>query len=319
MSAPTNHWKLGLFVLTSVVLGLMGIVFLAGQILQEKTVRYTSFFDESVGGLNPGSSVSYRGVKIGKVNDINIARDHRHVEISYDLGVSELVRLGLTEGGDKSHLKLPEDLRVQLGSSGLTGTKSLSLDFFVARTHPPPELPFPTPHNYIPATSSTYKSLEAAVTEAVAQLPELAQKIDKLLSQIDKVVEEVVGEHLPAQAGATLNEAHAVIATLHMKLEQLPMGELTGDARGALQHVSSTLNHADELIAQIGSEKGVLSSVQRASDNVGDVAGNATGVVTDVGSTLRDLRETIEAIRRLAEALERDPDMLLKGRSKGVK
>ncbi|MDB4989318.1 MAG: uncharacterized protein JWN04_4496, partial [Myxococcaceae bacterium] len=75
MSAPTNHWKLGLFVLTSVILGLMGIVFLAGRALQKDTVRYTSFFDESVTGLNTGSPVSYRGVTVGNVQDINIARD----------------------------------------------------------------------------------------------------------------------------------------------------------------------------------------------------------------------------------------------------
>jgi hypothetical protein len=39
-------------------------------------------------------------------------------------------------------------------------------------------------------------------------------------------------------------------------------------------------------------------------------------VVADLGTTLRDLRETIDAVRELAEALERDPDMLIKGRTK---
>lgn len=318
MSAPTNHWKLGLFVLTAVVLGLMGIVFLVGEVLQKDTVRYTSFFDESVSGLNTGSPVSYRGVTVGNVDDIKIAVDRRHVEISYDMGVEELKRLGLTEAGDKKRLRLPADLRVQLGSSGLTGSKYLSLDFFLSRTHPAPKLPFRVPRNYIPATASTYKSLESSVMEAVDQLPLIAKRLDALLSQVDGLLTEVRTEQLPEQAGRTLADADAVLSLIRKKLEQVPMSELTGDARGALAHVSQTLAKADTLIAQIGSDQGVLGSVQRASDGVGDVAGNANGVVADVGSTLRDLREAIDAIRRLAEALESDSDMLVKGRARGA-
>jgi phospholipid/cholesterol/gamma-HCH transport system substrate-binding protein len=314
MSAPTNHWKLGLFVISSLVLGLMGIVFLAGRALQEDTVRYTSFFDEAVTGLNTGSPVSYRGVSLGNVAEINIAPDRRHVEIEYDLGVDELERLGLIKRGQR--LRLPPDIRVQLGSSGVTGTKFLQIDFFDEKTHPAPEVPFRLPWNYIPATASTYKSLEDSVTKAVDQFPVLASQVDQVLTQINELLREIRAQKLPEQAADTLADADAVIAVLQKKLEQVPMSELTADARSALQGVNRTLVKADALIDQIGSEQGVLHSVQRASDGIGDMAGNATGVVNDVGTTLRDLRETIDAVRSLAEALERDSDMLIKGRAR---
>jgi phospholipid/cholesterol/gamma-HCH transport system substrate-binding protein len=314
MSAPTNHWKLGLFVVGSVVLGLMGIVFLAGRALQEKTVRYTSFFDEAVTGLNTGSPVSYRGVSLGNVAEINIAPDRRHVEISYDLGVAELERLGLVKRGER--LSLPPDIRVQLGSSGVTGTKFLQIDFFNPKTHPPPQVPFRLPRNYIPATASTFKSLEDSVISAVDQFPALARQVDKVLTQINTLLTEIRAQKLPEQASGTLADADAVINLLHKKLEQVPMSELTGEARGALQGVARTLARAEALLEQMNSDTGVLRSVQRASDGVGDMAGNATGVVSDVGATLRDLRETIDAVRSLAEALERDSDMLIKGRAR---
>jgi ABC-type transporter Mla subunit MlaD len=314
MSAPTNHWKLGLFVVSSVVLGLMGIVFLAGRALQEKTVRYTSYFDEAVTGLNTGSPVSYRGVSLGNVTEINIAPDRRHVEISYDLAVDELERLGLIKRGER--LSLPSDIRVQLGSSGVTGTKFLQIDFFNEKTHPPPEVSFRLPWNYIPATASTFKSLEDSVISAVDQFPALARQVDTVLTQINTLLTEIRAQKLPEQASGTLAEADAVISVLHKKLEQLPMTELTGDARAALQGLGRTLARADALLEQMNSDTGVLRSVQRASDGVGDMAGNATGVVSDVGATLRDLRETIDTVRSLAEALERDSDMLIKGRSR---
>ena len=62
MTAPTNQWKLGLFVVSGIALGLVAIMFLAGRALQKESVRYTSYFDEAVTGLNTGSPVSYRGV-----------------------------------------------------------------------------------------------------------------------------------------------------------------------------------------------------------------------------------------------------------------
>jgi hypothetical protein len=61
-----------------------------------------------------------------------------------------------------------------------------------------------------------------------------------------------------------------------------------------------------------------LTSVERASDSVGDVAASARGFGPELGETLRDLREAADSIRQLADALELDSDMLLKGRSKAV-
>jgi phospholipid/cholesterol/gamma-HCH transport system substrate-binding protein len=317
MSAPTNHWKLGLFVVTSIFLGLLSIVFLAGRALQKDTVRYTSYFDEAVTGLSTGSPVSYRGVTIGNVAEINIAPDRRHVEIRYDLGVAELIRLGLAfERGNKTKIRTPAELRVQVGSSGVTGTKYLQLDFFRSQSHPPPKLPFALPENYIPATASTFKSLEQSITLAVDQLPLVAKQIDAMLTQVNQLLGEVRAQKLPEHAAGTLADASALLALMRTKLEQLPVGPLSSDARSALARANSTLGKADAMMDRLNSETGVMSSVQRASDAIGDVAGGANDVVYDVGSTLRDLRETIDAVRQLAEALERDSDMLVKGRAK---
>lgn len=316
MSAPTNHWKLGLFVISALVLGLGGVVILAGRMLQKDTVRYVSYFDEGVNGLNTGSPVSYRGVTIGNVSEINIARDRRHVETKFDLGVEELQRLGLIDQDDAKRIAVPPELRVQIGSSGVTGTKYLQLDFFLEKTHPPPQLPFKVPPKYIPSTPSTFKSLEVSLTQAVDTLPLIAGKLDQLLMHVNTVVDEVQEAHLPEQAGQTFALANATIKTLKDKIEAVPMRELSGDARAALGKLSTTLERAEKLVAHVDSEAGLLASVQRASDSMGDVAGNASGVVSDVGSTLRDLRETIDAVRQLAEALEQDSDMLVKGRAR---
>src|SRR5512132_158624 len=133
MSAPTNHWKLGLFVVVGVVLTLTTVAVLGARSLRKEVSRYVTYFDESVQGLEVGSPIKFRGVTIGTVGKIDVAVDHRHVEVTSDLGVAELNRLGLNmaDATDNSRKKLDvaTDLRVQLASAGLTGVKLPPLDF----------------------------------------------------------------------------------------------------------------------------------------------------------------------------------------------
>src|ERR1700733_12217219 len=112
MAAPTNHWKLGLFVVVGVVLSLTTTTFLGAESLKKKVVSYKTYFDESVQGLEVGSPVKFRGVTVGTVSIISIAADRRHVEVTSDLAVNDLADLGLSIGkGEKSKIRVPPDLR----------------------------------------------------------------------------------------------------------------------------------------------------------------------------------------------------------------
>ena len=251
------------------------------------------------------------------MSEINIATDRRHVEIEYDLAVDDLQRLGLIVGeGRTAQISIPPDLRVQVGSSGVTGTKYLQLDFFRDQTHPRPELPFDVPDNYIPATPSTFKSLESSVMQAADQLPIVARQLESILGQVNEIVTAVHKEKLPQQAAATLQSASTLLALMHQKLESMPVDKLSDEARTMFARANTTLARADALLERAGSEQGLLRSVERASDAVGDVAVTANDAVTDVATTMRELRATIDAVRLLADALERDSDMLVKGRAK---
>ena len=70
----------------------------------------------------------------------------------------------------------------------------------------------------------------------------------------------------------------------------------------------------NQTLERIDGDNGLVASVQRASDSLGDVSGN--GLNQNLNETLRALREAAVGIRRLAEALERDPEMLIKGKGR---
>jgi len=328
MSAPSNHWKLGLFVVVGVSLFLVLMVVLGASSLKKESVAYETYFDESVQGLDVGSPVKFRGVTIGNVSAIDIAPDRRHVEVTSAITVSQLVSLKLVDTSQKARLlpfnrhrpvtlAVPGDLRMQLESAGITGVKFISIDFFDVKDNPPPDLPFPVPPNYIPAAASTLKSLEDAVVKAVNRFPEIADQLVLVTTRVNRLLGAIDDEKIPQEAGTTLRQASGLLATLQASAKQADVGALSADARHAISGMNGAIAHLDALLTRAGGEGGLLASAQRATDSIGDLAGGAKGIGVELGDTLRGLREAADSIQRLSDALDTDSDMLLKGRAKG--
>jgi phospholipid/cholesterol/gamma-HCH transport system substrate-binding protein len=316
MTAPTNHWKLGLFVVVGVACCCVALLWLGTRSFRQETVQYVSFFDESVTGLEVGSPVSFRGVKIGDVSEINVAPDRRHVEVGYALGVSVLSRLGLAEWhGEHVQMKVPDDVRVQVASSGVTGVKYLKLDFLPSS--PSPELGFPVPENYIPASPSTMKSLEEAVMRALDKFPLVMEKVLSVAERADALLVEVHAAELPQRSAGLLASAERSIGAFERKVEAVDSAGISHKAQNALGQLEHVLGRADGLMARIDSEAGLMQSVQRASDSIGDVASNARGTGPKLDRTLEQVSDVAGSMQRVLDALEREPDMLIKGHARG--
>lgn len=306
MSSPANHWKLGLFVVVGTLLVLGVIGFLGSLSLNNQSVNYTSFFDESVTGLDVGSTVKFRGVTMGTVSAIEVAPDRRHVEVSYDLRVEVLDRLGISSGnGLNTKLSIPPELRAQLGSAGLSGTKYVLIDFFNDATHPAPELPFPLPENHIPGEPSTLKSLESSVVRAVDQFPILAEQILQVLVQVNAILANIQDQQVPEKAIGTLKHVDDTLLLLQAKLRSVDTEALSKEAQKLMSDLSQTASVA----------QAALVSIEGASDSVGDVARDARGVGPDLSQALRDVSEAAVSLQELLRALELDSDMLVKGRA----
>ncbi len=355
MAGKTNHWKLGLFVLCSLIVGVGVLIGLGASRFDEEETLYVTYFDESVQGLDEESPVKFRGVTIGSVSQISIAPDGRHVQVQSALDVRVLENLGL----DPDALGAPADLRFQLASAGLTGLKFLQVDFFAPGSQPPPVLPFNTPDNYIPAASSMLKSIEDSVIQTVGRFPETADQVLAMLRNINEILEDIHDKKIPERVLATLdkfdrtldsangvmNEAQDTIAMARHEIQQLEAAELSKEARAAVSELHQSLAHANEVLARVKREGGIIDnvetttrileseaenldgtmasvnatmgSVRGTADAFRDVAYDATRISGDIDATLVVIREASNSIRRVADALERDSDMLIKGRSRG--
>lgn len=318
MAAPTNHFKLGLFVILAVAAAITVAVVLGARSARKETIQYHTFFNESVQGLDVGAPVKFRGVTIGYVSAIEIAPDHRHVDVTSELDVEDIKRMGLVEAGSltRAQFLVPRDLRAQLGSQGITGVKFVAMDFFDPKLSPPPDLPFATPPAYIPAAQSIMKNLEDTISKAMDKLPELVDAVVVITQRVDRIVEALEKDDVTSKAAQTLVHADEVMTNLNTTIGRLDRARLGDKAGKTLDDVSVAVNKMNRVLDRVDGEDGLVASIRRASDAFGVAGRGAGGVTRDLGDTLREVREAAESIRILADALERDPDMILKGRAK---
>jgi len=287
-TTATNHWKLGLFVLLAIGATLGALFWLGARRFRRESFPAISYFDESVQGLDIGSPVKFRGVTVGTVSDITIAPDHRHVQVTSDMYVDALVRLGLRTAAPKSGEEfIAPNLRVQLASAGITGVRFIQTDFFDPERYPPPRLPFEPPWNYVPSAPSTLKNVEEAAIEIMNRLPMLADRAKDTLADLRKTLGSI--DTLASGLGA----------------EDGSFNQTVRELRAAATRVGRALDEA-KLGATTASVRDTAASVGHAANGVGDAQ-------EELQASLVALREALESVRTLADSLERDPSVLLRG------
>jgi paraquat-inducible protein B len=315
MSTPTNHWKLGMFVVAALLCGLGAVAYFGSRSLPKETITYTSYFDEAVTGLEVGSPVKYRGVGVGNVSKIEVAPDRRHVQVGYELSSDVAKRLALEKASSEKE-QLTNAVRAQLGSMGVTGVKYVSLDLFEGSSDPPEQLAFEPARHYIPTQPSTLKNLESAVNSAAHRLPEVTEQLVVLLGRINGMVSSLQDSQLPARLSQTLERVDQTLVVTQSRLEQLKTAEISQDSHQTFSQLQDAIGRFDRLLARVDGQTGVLANAERASSSLGDVARNASHVGGEAERTLREVSEAASAVRELADAIERQPDMLLKGRAR---
>ena len=132
MSKPANKTMIGLFVLGAIALVVVAIVTLGSGKLFKRTTTAVCYFEGSVGGLNEGSPVVFRGVKIGTVKDIAFRFDPKKVHVTIPVFIElEQRRKGVTkeEIVDTYKQLIDRGLKAQLEMQSIvTGQLQVALD-----------------------------------------------------------------------------------------------------------------------------------------------------------------------------------------------
>lgn len=328
MSAPVDRWKLGLFVVAGAGVLLAGLTFAGMRQLQRPCHQAYAFFDEPLVGLEPGSSVRFRGVPIGVVDDITLAPDKKHLQVLASLYDDKLVKLGLDPNELGPDRAFPEDLRAQLVTQYLTQTSFVLVDFYDGDVVGDKALPFEPPPNTIQTVRSTFRNVEDGLRDMLRELPEVAAAARRLLDGIHGDLQSANLPELSKRAEATLRVAEEKLAGL----DRMPVVQ---SATGAFTELETLLkdwrSDAGPVNAALGELRTLSRDLRRAVDeaevaataaslrNAGDQAAAASASVGQLAASLQaelqQVRTTLAGIERLVTLLERDPGALLHGRS----
>jgi paraquat-inducible protein B len=325
MSTKVSKTMIGVFVLGAIALFVAGVLVLGAGKIFTKEHTYITYFDGSVKGLNVGSPVTFRGVKIGEVTNISIIADPARMELK--IPVTFNLEPGKFKGTKKEFQRDPKRIREAVVNFGLrtqlqtmsfvTGQLMVSLDFFpnkparfVGLSKEYQEIPsVPTPLEELQKTLGSlplreiFKNLNGTL-EATEKLvksidaKKTTQNIDNAIRDVQILVQHVNGKIDPLIASfiktsdaaeATLNETKETMAYARGDLK-----ELTAKTRETLESAQAALKQSEQ-------------TLQAYSDD--------SRVVTELNKTLRELSATSRSIRQLSDYLERHPESLLRGKT----
>lgn len=329
MKTKVSPAIIGFFVLGAVALGVIALLSFGSLNLFNKPQRFVVYFDETIQGLDVGSPVKIRGVRIGRVSDVQI----RHVAGSHQSYVAVICEMNrdrvsavrrpndadIPKGYEKF---IADGLRAQLGVLGLaTGMLYVELDFFDPSANPAnlhPELHPEYPE--IPSIPSTFAQFQKNVSDMMGQLKEvkfgeIVQDVQLLLSGLRSQLERT---DVPALA-ASLTQAGQSVRNLAESTEvKQAFVSLTraGDRLASLmERVGENVDPLSKGIDQTLTEtRQAFKEFVTATVSIRQFLDNQQSVGVEASQAFLRLGRAAETINRLADFLERNPTALLSGR-----
>ncbi|OAM88860.1 MlaD family protein [Termitidicoccus mucosus] len=331
MKTKVSPSLIGIFVLGAIAIGVVALLSFGGARFFSKPQQFIVYFDESIHGLDVGSPVKLRGVRIGRVADLSVSMNRATGE-SVVAVVCEINRSMITnekgepvqvsDADDLDHM-ISKGLRAQLGILGLaTGLLFVELDFLDPALYPASASMMPSPSHLsvVPSVPSATTELQSSFTELIAKLKS-------------------------ADIGGLLTDARATMAAIRAQVEGLQLRQLSTEWTNVAKNVNTLVGSPeaqrlfaglDQAVRQLSTSlarienqveptaaelRGTLVEVRQALRNINATAESArdflhgqNGLGADFGRALRQLTDAAASVGLFMDFLERNPNALLTGR-----
>ncbi|HEX8011515.1 MAG TPA: MlaD family protein [Casimicrobiaceae bacterium] len=302
MEAKVNFTLVGIFVLVLGAALIGGVLWLSsGKYYGKSYVLYQTYMSESVAGLNLNAPVKYHGVDVGFVRRIGLnPANVEEVEL----------RLAILRG-----TPIKEDTVAILGTQGLTGIAYVEL---TGGSRDSPLLQARSGEQYpvIKSGPSLLTRLDRGVTTLLSDLTRATANFNALLSEDNR-----------RAIAKTLADVQILSRTLAARSPAIDSG-----LANAARTMQNTARLTDELPRLVQRIERSADALDRMADAVARAGASATATLdstradvqefTDEGlpevlQLVAQLRDLTGTLRRVSGDLERNPSMLLYGRSPG--
>lgn len=326
MSMRANPTAIGLFTLGGLALAVVGVAVLASASWFTKESTFISVFNESVNGLDIGAPVKFQGVPIGQVTDlliqIELTDKTFQVPVQYDIDVTRLTsRTGTfvnLDDPDVLRQQVADGLRAQLQMESIvTGQLYVELTY---RDDPAPvEMAIgPFTHPRIPTAPSLLAAFGSQAGSVVSEVMTVLFRVNEMLESIRM---EEINRAVVASAGAV--ERLAGSEELLTALAEVP--GMTASFKSAVAEMQVLAERLGGTVAplqaglELTNEETVLTlrSLRAAVEEARAFLTPNSGVGYQMEGALESLQGAADALKALVLSLERNPDMLLRGKKPG--
>jgi len=308
---------IGSFVVSGIVLIVAGVLIFGSGRAFEQRETFVAFFPGSVNGLTVGSNVAFRGVTVGTVRQVLLsmggdsltAGEDFRIPVVFDIDQSLIQSRGARiELGDPEQFQTMLDLGMSARldtESLLTGRLYVALDF--------------RPEAEVVTYGGDYPYAEVPTVES--PMAEVQTKIRELADRFS----EVDLEELFTAMRATLDGVNELVTDAELQGLAGNVNQLVIDVDETVRSVQDLVASVDNTVGPVGDRfattaeraESSMKEIDETMDALEAVLEPESPLILGLVSTLEELELAARSLRRVAELVERDPAILVRGRAPG--
>ncbi|QJB58139.1 MlaD family protein [Pseudodesulfovibrio sp. zrk46] len=306
-----DYFKLGSFIILGSCMLVAVIIILGAGRYFETSYTVESYFDESVNGLEVGSPVKLRGVKVGRVANIDFVANKyenanrsevRYVIVECDIDPSLFRDMDHDAFKKAINNEINRGLRVMPTSLGLTGQLFLNFVYVDPASNPPLPIEWQPSEAYIPSVPSTLSRIEGAITTISKTLSGIKQEdivsiigdVKSIVNTIDDFMKTEGGREAGNRMLGILQETQTLLARTNELLAASEAENLIPNAAGAIAGINKIVNQSsDDVIAAAAEAREAMTSFKQAANVLGKTLGDPR-----MDKAMSELAPTLENVTR---------------------
>lgn len=256
-----------------------------------QVLEYTAVFTDSVRGLAVGAPVEFKGFVIGEVAALNIRFDRQ-------------------QGG----FSFPVTLHIYRDSAATLTSREAARD--AMKSSDGGRFPI----ERLLSQRSVERGLRAQLRSANLLTGQRYVAIDIFPEHRGEAIASLAeGQREIPTVRDAFGELQAQVARIAKRLEDVPFEKLAGDLTRTLNSIESVAKSVEMTMGGLSRDvipgvRQTLDETRRAVQDVRGLLAQDAPLPQDVRGAMQDLSRAADAIRQLADTIERQPESLLRGK-----
>ncbi len=317
MASKVNYFKIGVFVISSIVVLIIFTIALGLGSLGKTKLRFETYIDESVQGLNVGSPVKHRGVQVGRVEDITfVPRVYDLTDSSLKYNRYVLVVIAADDNNFNSSKSdsdplnildrlIEKGLRIRLTTQALTGIAYLEVDYFNPAEYPPLEIEWDPRYKYIPSAGSALGSFTNSLEQTFKQIAsvdfvEVVKNFNDLLVSINSTMQDAKIVALVEELRQTNSDIKDVVSKAATAINDADVKGLSDKLSNLLDSFNTSATVATETISGFKDTNTLIQDMLRESSDttttIPELIRSLDNLVSQVNNLVAENRTDIESI-----------------------